>query len=143
MGELHAIGGDIPAAIEAVSVPSYVIDTHGVIRWINPAAERLVGDVRGRQFTSVVAAEETRRAREHFASKLVAPERVTDAEVVVVGVDGDRVSVDISSVCLMDGHRFVGIFGQVADVVPEREQLLEEPPCLVAAPEERQVVGEP
>ena len=31
--------------------PSYAIDSSGVIRWVNPAALRLVGDVRGRQFT--------------------------------------------------------------------------------------------
>jgi PAS domain-containing protein len=34
-------------ALEHVNVPSYVIDTSGIIRWLNPAAERIVGDVRG------------------------------------------------------------------------------------------------
>ncbi len=63
------VGGDLEQALEDVGVPSYVLDTTGVIRWINPAAERLVGDVRGRQFTSVVAPEDSRRARE-----LVLPE---------------------------------------------------------------------
>jgi PAS domain-containing protein len=42
-------------ALERVNVPSYVIDAQGVIRWVNPAGERIVGDVRGRRFTSVVA----------------------------------------------------------------------------------------
>jgi PAS domain-containing protein len=37
-------------ALERVNVPSYVIDAHGVIRWVNPAGERIVGDVLGRQF---------------------------------------------------------------------------------------------
>jgi PAS domain S-box-containing protein len=121
VGELHAIGGDIRTAIERVSVPSYLIDPHGIIRWINPAAERLVGDVRGRQFTSVVAPEDTRRAREHFAKKLVGTETTTDAEVVLIDADGDRVSVEISSVCLMEDHRLVGVFGQVADIEEEAE----------------------
>jgi hypothetical protein len=44
-------------ALEHVNVPSYVIDTAGVIRWVNPAGKRIVGDVLGRQFTSVVAPE--------------------------------------------------------------------------------------
>jgi PAS domain S-box-containing protein len=113
---LHAIGGDIPGALEDVSVPSYVIDPTGVIRWINGAALRLVGDVRGRQFTSVVSPEETRRAREHFARKIAGTERTSDVDVILLDADGDRVSVEISSVSLMDGSRVVGIFGQIADV---------------------------
>jgi PAS domain S-box-containing protein len=122
---LEAIGGDLPGALDAVSVPSYAIDPAGVIRWINPAAEALVGDVRGRQFTSVVAPEDTRRAREHFARKVTGKEQVTDAEVMLVTPDGDRVKVEISSVTLKEGHTIVGVFGQVADVemVSERPAL--------------------
>jgi PAS domain S-box-containing protein len=119
MTGLHTVGGDLHGALESVSVPSYLIDPTGIIRWVNPAARRLVGDVRGRQFTSVVAPEESRRAREHFARKLAGSERVTDTEVVVMDADGDRVSVEISSVALMEGHRIVGIFGQVVDVEEE------------------------
>jgi PAS domain S-box-containing protein len=124
VSKLHAIGGDIPAALEAVSVPSYVIDPTGVIRWINPAAERLVGDVRGRQFTTVVCPEDTRRAREHFARNIAGTLKVSDTEVVLYGAGGDRVSVDVSSVPLLDGHRIVGVFGQISDVdEAEPEQL--------------------
>src|ERR1043166_4481876 len=53
--------------LDHVNVPSYVIDRTGVIRWLNTAARNIVGDVLGRQFTSVVAPEETRRAKELFA----------------------------------------------------------------------------
>ena len=63
MSHLRTLGGDLEDALDRVNVPSYVIDSHGIIRWVNQAAEELVGDVRGRQFTSVVAPEETRRAR--------------------------------------------------------------------------------
>ena len=65
------VGGDVEQALESVGVPSYVLDETGVVRWINPAAERLVGDVRGRQFTSVVAPEDSRRARELFSRKVL------------------------------------------------------------------------
>src|SRR5437762_9964301 len=116
MSGLHAIHGDLRAALERVSVPAYVIDPTGVIRWVNDAAKRLVGDVRGRQFTSVVAPEETRRAREHFARKIAGTQTVTDAPVVLVGAGGVRVGVEISSVPLHEGHRIVGVFGQFADV---------------------------
>jgi PAS domain S-box-containing protein len=113
---LHDVGGDIGEALQSISVPSYCIDPSGVIRWVNPAAEKLVGEVRGRQFTSVVAPEDTRRAREHFARKVAGNERVTDAEVMLIGTLGDRVRVDISSVPLREGHRVVGVFGQITDV---------------------------
>jgi DNA-binding NarL/FixJ family response regulator len=35
---------------------------------------------------------------------------------VVIGTDGERVAVEISSVPLMKDHRVIGMFGQVADV---------------------------
>jgi PAS domain S-box-containing protein len=106
-------------ALERVNVPSYVIDAHGVIRWVNPAGERLVGDVLGRQFTSVVAPEETRRARETFARKIVGNELVTDAEVVLLNRDGGRVAVEVSSIPLVHGEHVVGVFGQLSDIVEE------------------------
>ena len=73
------VGGDVEQALEGIGVPSYVLDTTGVVRWINPAAERLVGDVRGRHFTSVVAPEDSRRARELFSRKVLGTSSATDA----------------------------------------------------------------
>ncbi len=105
--------------LEHVNVPSYVIDTAGVIRWVNSAGRNLVGDVRGRQFTSVVAPEETLRARELFARKIVGAARVTDAGVVVLDADGERVAVEVSSVPLRDGEHVIGVFGQVSEIVEE------------------------
>ena len=113
---LQAIGGDVETALESINVPSYVVDRSGVIRWLNKAARRLVGDVRGRQFTSVVAPEETRRAREVFARNISGPHGPTDTQVVVIGADGERVGCELSSVPLMQGDRVIGVFGQVADV---------------------------
>lgn len=100
-------------ALEHINVPSYLIDATGIIRWVNPAAQGLVGEVRGRQFSSVVAPEETRRARELFARKIVGGASVTDAAVVLVNPDGDRIAVEVSSVPLYDGEHVVGVFGQV------------------------------
>jgi PAS domain S-box-containing protein len=103
--------------LEHVNVPSYVIDAAGVIRWLNPAAKKIVGHAEGRQFTSVVAPEETRRARELFARKVVGAATVTDAGFVLVDSDGGRVAVEISSVPLRRGDHVVGVFGQVIDLV--------------------------
>jgi PAS domain S-box-containing protein len=116
------MGGDLEDALDRVKVPSYVIDDHGIIRWVNTAAIEVVGDVRGRQFTSVVAPEETRRAREAFAKHMVGEQDV-DAPVVLLAADGGRVSVEVSSVCLFQGERVIGVFGQLADVDEEIEPL--------------------
>lgn len=112
MSGLRAIGGDVERALERVNVPAYVIDKTGVIRWINAAALRLVGDVRGQQFTSVVAPEDRRLSRDLFARKVAGSAKVTDAEVVLLDAHGERVAVDVSSVPLMRGEHVIGVFGQ-------------------------------
>jgi DNA-binding NarL/FixJ family response regulator len=65
------VGGDVEQALSNVGVPSYVLDPMGVVRWLNAAAEELVGDVRGHHFTFVVAPEDSQRARELFSRKLL------------------------------------------------------------------------
>jgi PAS domain S-box-containing protein len=116
---LESMEADVAHALEHINIPSYVIDPSGVIRWVNLAARRLVGDVEGRQFTSVVAPEETRRARELFARKLLGNTDSTDNPVVLVDGTGERVAVEISSVPLTRGEHVVGVFGQVSDVLEE------------------------
>jgi PAS domain S-box-containing protein len=116
---LNSMGSDVAEALEHINIPSYVLDETGVIRWVNTAARRMVGDVSGRQFTSVVAPEETRRAREVFARNLLGTAPVTDSAVVLVDSAGVRVGVEISSVPLRRGGRVVGVFGQVSDVLEE------------------------
>jgi PAS domain S-box-containing protein len=113
---LDALTGDLQDALDRVSIPTYVIDPAGVIRWVNQAAQAAVGDVRGRQFTSIVAPEETSHVRDLFARKISGRIKVTDFESVVVAPTGDRVGVQISSVPLWDGERVVGVFGQVARI---------------------------
>jgi PAS domain S-box-containing protein len=137
MSDLREIGGDVEGALEHISVPSYVVDPSGVIRWVNPAAQRIVGDVRGRQFTSVVAREETRRAREVFQRNLAGKQRVSDVDVVLVDAQGERVAVEISSVRLMRGDHVVGIFGQVV----ERPDAVAAPPFPHLTPRQTQILG--
>ena len=122
MSKLEALGGDVEGALERISIPSYVIDSHGVIRWTNSAAVQVVGDgCVGRQFTSFVAPEDVLRARQAFASKIVGTVKVTDAEVVLVHEDGTRVAVEVSSVPLVRGGHVIGVFGQFhRDDVSER-----------------------
>jgi len=112
-------GQPLDGLLEHINVPSYVLDAQGVVRWLNPAAERIVGPAAGHQFTSVVAPEETRRARELFARKVIGATTVTDAGVVIVDRDGRRVGVEVSSVPLRRGEHVVGVFGQVSDLVEQ------------------------
>jgi PAS domain S-box-containing protein len=116
---LKTMGGDIEGALEHVNVPSYVIDRAGVVRWMNRAARLLVGDRTGQQFTSIVSPEETLRARELFARKLLGNTEVTDAPFVVVDRNGSRVAVEVSSVPLRRGEHVIGVFGQVSEVLEE------------------------
>jgi DNA-binding NarL/FixJ family response regulator len=81
-----------------------------VVRWINPAAEQLLGDVRGRHYTSVVAPEDRPRARELFTRKVLGAS-ATDTTGVLVSSDGTRQALEISAVPLMGGERVVGVFG--------------------------------
>ncbi len=97
MGTGLGVGGDVEQALESVGVPSYVLDSTGIVRWINPAAERLLGDFRGRHFTSVVAPEDSRRARELFSRKVLGTAPATESTGVLVSTSGTRVAVDISS----------------------------------------------
>ena len=110
------LGGQVEDAIERVRVPAYVIDGHGIIRWLNPAARKLVGDVRGRQLTSVVAPEETRRAREIFARNLIGPPLGSDNKVAIMDANGERLSIEVSAVPLRSGGHVIGVFGQAKNV---------------------------
>jgi PAS domain S-box-containing protein len=114
------VGGDVEQALESVGVPSYVLDTTGIVRWINPAAERLLGDVRGRQFTSVIAPEDRPGARERFAQKMLGTSRASEATGNLISTVGTRVPVEVSSVPLMSGETVVGVFGLVEERPDDR-----------------------
>jgi PAS domain S-box-containing protein len=127
LGDL-AVGGDVERALTDVPVPSYVLDTAGIVQWINPAAEQLLGDVRGRHFTSVVGPEDRARARELFARKLLGTARATEAPAVLVSAAGERLAVEVSAVPLIGGERVVGVFGLLSG--SGREQPGRPPPHL-------------
>jgi len=109
------VGGDVEKALESVGVPSYVLDETGVVRWMNAAAKQLLGDVRGRHFTSVVAPEDSRRARGLFSQKVLGTSPATEANGVLVSTAGTRVPVELSAVPLRNGERVVGVFGLIEE----------------------------
>ena len=100
----------IPPALADVSVPAYVLDTHGRIRWLNDAARALTGDVVGKLFTSVLEPDDARRARPIFERNVRgAPHQ--DFHLDLVGPDGAVTRVGISSATLGPSHHLIGMFG--------------------------------
>jgi PAS domain S-box-containing protein len=122
VSNLKALDADIETALEHVNVPSYVLDANGIIRWLNAAARRLVGDCRGRQFTSVLAPEDRRRARDIFAQKVVGTKVATDTTGVLIGTSGERLDCQVSAVRLTRGGHVVGVFGQLPHFTVEAEE---------------------
>jgi len=112
MSALESLDCEVEEALESINVPSYVLDDHGIIRWVNPAAQKLAGDVIGKQFTSVVAPEETSRARDEFAKKVHGTVKTTNTEVIVIDREGKRMRVELNSVRLLRGGAVIGVFGQ-------------------------------
>lgn len=119
MAELESLDADVEEALGRVRVPAYVIDRFGIIRWLNPAAERIVGDVRGKQLTSVLAPEERRRGQEIFMRNLTGGPSGSENRGVVIDSNGDRVEVELSAVPLRQGGRLFGVFGLVTDVADD------------------------
>jgi len=103
--------GDLTGALEDLQVPSYAYDRYGVIRWLNPAALELLGDVRGKQYTTPVAPEQTSEAKESFARKMLGGERASEHDVNLIDAAGKRIAVELHSAPLRDGERVVGVFG--------------------------------
>ena len=105
------VSGDLTGALESLRVPSYAYDRHGVIRWVNPAARELLGDIRGKQYTTPVAPEQTPEAKESFARKMLGTEHASEHEAYLIDVDGNRIAVELHSAPLREGERVVGVFG--------------------------------
>jgi len=131
------IPGDLHGALEELNVPAYAVDRHGIIRWINGAAHKLVGDIRGRQQSSVVVPEQARAAKESFLRKMMGTEKSTEDTVVVVEpATGERVQVEISACPLREGGRIVGVFG----VVRHRHELAAPKPHPHLTPRQNEVL---
>jgi PAS domain S-box-containing protein len=110
---------EIENALERVRVPAYIIDRHGIIRWLNPAAEQLVGDVRGKQMTTPLAPEERHRGRDIFTRNLLGPPEGSDNSAVFLDAEGERFTAEVSGVPLTSGGHVIGVFGVVKDVEKE------------------------
>jgi PAS domain S-box-containing protein len=103
---------DLREMMRYVRFPSWMLDREGRVVWENEAAMRLFGDVRGKLYTSLTTPAYIPLAQEQFARKLLG-QQVTDYELELLGGDGSRIPVEISSVPIpsADGEIPIGIFG--------------------------------
>ena len=109
--ELQRIAPELSPSIARLPMPAYILDRNGVVRWLNMAAVREFGDIRGKRITQIVEPEYAARARQEFAAKLLGTQQSTEETVAVRTADGRRVQVDISSTQLLQQGSIVGVFG--------------------------------
>jgi DNA-binding CsgD family transcriptional regulator len=108
---LQVAGSIHPDALENIGLPLYIIDQHGVFRWINLAARTLHGDIVSRQFITVVAPERIGDARRQFARKVTGQAAATDYGLILRDRTGRRVAVQIHSVALPFEGSGAAVFG--------------------------------
>jgi PAS domain S-box-containing protein len=119
--QLALLGGDVTGALEEVSVPMYIVDRRGRIRWLNRAGRDLLPGGTGKKLKEVIAPEQVHPTLRHFALRMLGREEFTDHETLLRTSPGQRHEVEISSVPLRRGQRIVGVFGVVrTDRVLER-----------------------
>ena len=109
--ELRRIAPDISPSVARLPMPAYILDRNGVVRWLNMAAIKEFGDMRGKRITQIVEPEYAAKARQEFAAKLLGTQVSTEETVAVRTAAGRRVQVDISSTQLLQQGSIVGVFG--------------------------------
>jgi PAS domain S-box-containing protein len=107
------LGGDLDRALELVTVPAFVLDRNGTIRWQNKRCIELFGDFRGEPFTAPVAPQSEQIVRTEVAKKLLGTTNVADYEATFRTRSGKLVPVEVHSVSIGNDARVVGIFGIV------------------------------
>ncbi len=116
--ELRRLAPDVAPSIARLPMPAYILDRNGVVRWLNSAAIRHFGDIRGKRIGQIVEPEHVTEARQEFAAKILGTVQSTEATVAVRTADGRRTVVDISSTQLLEHGSIVGVFG-LADPTDE------------------------
>jgi DNA-binding CsgD family transcriptional regulator len=110
-----------------------------VIRWQNARATEVVGEARGRHFSTVVAPETVDRARVEFAKQTLGSTRTSSPRLVVQSPGGARTAVEVHTVSLDDGGQVVGVFG-IVEAAADRASPV--PPSGTLTPRQYQVLVE-
>ena len=116
--ELRRIAPDLAPSISRLTVPAYILDTNGFVRWMNAAAVEAFGDLRGKRIGQIVERDYLTLARQEFAAKILGTVEASEGTVAVRTADGRRMNVEISSTTVLDHGSIVGVFG-LADPTEE------------------------
>ena len=116
--QFRALQAALSGVLDLIPVPACLLDLSGRFRWVNDEARRLVGDVVGRPFSTVVPADQAEHARAQFARKLT-EHRTTVFDLDLLGPRGRRVAVEVTSAPLLINGRPVGVFGVA---IPQRQK---------------------
>jgi DNA-binding CsgD family transcriptional regulator len=109
---------DLPAAMEDLAAPAYVLDREARFRWVNRAHVELFGDLRGEVALDYVVPEHRQLARTNLARKFVGkPTGIFDLQVLDRW--RRRLTLRITSAPLRRGGEVVGVFG-IGIPVPQR-----------------------
>ena len=109
--ELRRIAPDLAPSISRLTVPAYILDLNGVVRWLNAAAIAEFGDLRGKRIGQIVERDYVTLARQEFAAKILGTVDASEGSIVMRTVDGTRVTVEVSSTTLLEHGSIVGVFG--------------------------------
>jgi DNA-binding CsgD family transcriptional regulator len=123
IAELRRIAPDLAPSISKLTVPAYILDLNGVVRWLNAAAISEFGDLRGKRIGQIVERDYVTLARQEFAAKILGTADASEGSIAMRTVDGRRVTVDVSSTTLLDQGSIVGVFG-LADPTDEPPKAL-------------------
>ena len=116
--ELRRIAPDLAPSIGRLTVPAYILDRNGFVRWLNAAAVEAFGDLRGKRISQIVERDYLTLARQEFAAKILGTVEASEGTVAVRTADGRRVTVEVSSTTVLDHGSIVGVFG-LADPADE------------------------
>jgi len=116
--ELRRIAPDLAPTISKLTVPAYILDLNGFVRWMNAAAVEAFGDLRGKRIGQIVERDYLTLARQEFAAKILGTVEASEGTVAVRTADGRRLNVEISSTTVLDHGSIVGVFG-LADPTDE------------------------
>jgi PAS domain S-box-containing protein len=116
--ELRRIAPDLAPSISRLTVPAYILDRNGYVRWLNAAAIAVFGDLRGKRIGQIVERDYVTLARQEFAAKILGTVEASEGTVAVRTADGRRVTVEVSSTTVLDHGSIVGVFG-LADPTAE------------------------
>jgi PAS domain S-box-containing protein len=107
---------DAPHAVDFdhFPAPAYVIDRAGIVRWINPAGRRLLGDIVDRPVLALIEPRYRAEARRRQMRMLLGTARSNEIELVIHAARGARLRIRASAAPVAGrGGRVVGTFGVV------------------------------